>query len=204
MQGLSKNMLIGALLLGCFAIFGSGLLAFINSMTEKRIAENERQALLNSLNQVIDASQYDNALEEDSISVNANTLNRDEASIVYRARKNNKAVAAIMTVTAPDGYNGKIKMLVAVNTNGKVAGVRVVAHKETPGLGDKIDVSRDNWINSFSGKSLQQPNINLWTVKKDGGEFDSFSGATITPRAVVKAVKNSLQYFENNQDLLFQ
>ena len=204
MKSLSKNMIIGALLLGGFALFGSGLLALINSTTATLIADNERDALLNSLNQVIDHTQYDNALDKDIIKVQATTLNRGEDTIIYRARKNKQAVAAILTVTAPDGYNGKIKMLVAININGSLSGVRVVKHKETPGLGDKIDITRDNWINSFTGKSLGQPTLANWKVKKDGGEFDSFSGATITPRAVVKAVAKSLQYFRDNKDLLFK
>lgn len=197
-------MLIGAALLGSFAIFGSGLLAVIHDATKDTIAEKRREALLKSLNQVIDPALYDNALESDTISIDNSTLNADEPTIIYRARKNGQPTAAVMTVTAPDGYNGKIKMLVAVNTSGNITGVRIVKHTETPGLGDKVDITRDDWVLSFNGRSLSKPTIDKWKVTKDGGEFDSFTGATITPRAVVKAVSLSLQYFQNHQDTVFQ
>ena len=204
MKGLSKNMIVGALLLGGFAIFGSGLLALINSTTAEQIATNEREALLKTLHDILDKSTYNNALESDTLNINAGELDEDEPSIVYRARKNGAPIALVMTVTAPDGYSGKIKMLVAVDINGNISGVRVVKHKETPGLGDKIDINRDDWVLDFNGKSLNNPNASAWKVKKDGGDFDSFSGATITPRAVVKAVAKSLRFYQNDQTELFE
>ncbi len=204
MKTLSKNMIIGGLLLGGFTIFGTSLLTGVNGLTKERIIENEKAALLQSLNQVLDASRYNNALNTDVIAIKATELNRDEDTIVYRARKDDQNVAAILTVTAPDGYSGKIKMLVAINIDGTLSGVRVIKHKETPGLGDKIDVSRDPWITQFAGLSLDKPRAKKWKVKKDGGQFDSFSGATITPRAVVKAVARSLQYFTESKESLFK
>jgi electron transport complex protein RnfG len=112
-------------------------------------------------------------------------------------------VAAIFTSVAPDGYSGNIKLLVGILHNGVLAGVRVISHKETPGLGDAIEADRSNWILSFNEKSLQNPPLKQWGVKKDGGFFDSFTGATITPRAVVNAVKNTLLYFQENREMIF-
>ncbi|MBD3634211.1 MAG: electron transport complex subunit RsxG, partial [Methylophaga sp.] len=120
-----------------------------------------------------------------------------------RARQNGELVAVVLTVIAPDGYSCTIRMLVGIYHSGKLAGVRVIDHKETPGLGDKIDVKKDDWILQFEGLSLGKPPASKWKVKKDGGEFDQFTGATITPRAVVAAVKKSLEYFRKHRDELF-
>jgi len=122
---------------------------------------------------------------------------------VFRARKNNEPVAAVLTSVAPDGYSGSIKILIAVYADGSLSGVRVISHKETPGLGDKIDAQRDDWILQFAGLSLSSPDKSRWKVKKDGGDFDQFTGATITARAVVNAIKRTLEFFEANQDKLF-
>jgi len=113
-------------------------------------------------------------------------------------------VAALMIVTAPDGYNGDIRLLIAIDISGKVLGVRVVSHRETPGLGDPIEIERSDWILSFTQKSLLNPGADGWAVKRDGGEFDQFTGATISPRAVVKTVHNTLLYFKANQKSLFE
>jgi electron transport complex protein RnfG len=135
----------------------------------------------------------------------------DEASfrhpdpvMVYRARMDDKPVAALMIVTAPDGYNGDIKILIAIDVSGVILGVRVISHRETPGLGDPIEIERSDWILSFNDKSLINPRDEGWAVRRDGGEFDQFTGATITPRAVVKAVHNTLLYFEANNKVLFE
>ena len=110
----------------------------------------------------------------------------------------------MMIVTAPDGYNGDIRLLAAIDVTGTVLGVRVVSHRETPGLGDPIEVERSDWVLGFTGKSLLSPQGKSWAVKRDGGEFDQFTGATISPRAVVKAVHNTLLYFKTNQKSLFE
>ncbi len=106
-------------------------------------------------------------------------------------------------VVAPDGYSGDIRLLVGILANGELAGVRVLNHRETPGLGDAIETRRSDWIRQFAGLSLDAPPANAWTVRKDGGEFDQFAGATITPRAVIKAVRQALVFFEQNQAILF-
>ncbi len=200
----TRQILITALLLLLFAMIGSGLVAYTYKNTRSTIAANERAALLRSLNELIPADRYDNAMLHDAISVrNPDLLGTAERVTVYRARLQGKPVAAIIAPVAPDGYSGEIKLLVAINVDGTLAGVRVAAHRETPGLGDAIEVARNDWILGFTGRSLNNPAQKRWAVKKDGGEFDQFTGATITPRAVVKAVKKSLIYFERQQKTLF-
>jgi len=114
-----------------------------------------------------------------------------------------KAVAVMMMFTAADGYNGDIRLLAGIDVHGTVLGVRVIAHKETPGLGDPIEIERSDWILSFAQKSLNNPQPDGWNVKRDGGQFDQFTGATITPRAVVRATRRALQYFDANTQVLF-
>jgi len=197
---LLRHMFITATFLSLFAVIGTGLVAttFIN--TEQRIAENERLALLSSLHELVPAELHDNELDEDTLPIeDTGLLGSKKAVIAYQASKYGHPVAVIMAVTAPDGYNGDIKLLVAIDEFGLLLGVRVITHRETPGLGDSIDRNRSNWIDSFNGYSLDNPGSLGWRVEKDGGIFDQFTGATITPRAVVKAVHQSLQYFEQHK-----
>jgi electron transport complex protein RnfG len=130
-------------------------------------------------------------------------LGNKQATIANRARINNEPAAVIIEAIAHDGYSGDIKLLIAIKANGSISGVRVLAHKETPGLGDYIDIAKDNWIKLFDNESLLKTAESQWKVKKDGGAFDYMAGATITPRAVVKAVHKALQYFEANKQALF-
>jgi len=202
---LAKHMSISAVLLGLFAIVGTGLVAWTYQETESKIADNERAFLLSNLHTLIRPDEHNNELIHDTIEVtNKQLLGSPKPITIYRARKNGKPVAAILNVIAPDGYNGRINLLVAIRYSGELAGVRVVAHNETPGLGDAIDASRSDWIHSFDGKSLDNPQPAGWAVKKDGGVFDQFTGATITPRAVVKAVHNALKYYSENRQMIFQ
>jgi len=186
-----------------FAVIGVGLVAFTHQATKDQIAENERQALLNSLSALVPAASIDNDIVTDLTTVSNQEKLGTAETTVYLGRKENKPVAAVFTSIAPDGYSGQIKLLVAVLADGSLGGVRVVAHKETPGLGDKIEVEKGDWIHSFQGKSLKDPEPAKWKVKRDGGIFDQFSGATITPRAIVKAVKNTLLYYDENKKHLF-
>lgn len=200
----TRQILITAIILPLFAMLGTGLVAYTYKNTRNTIAANERAVLLRNLNELVPATRYDNALLHDTITVrDADLLGTRERITVYRARKDGKPVAAIISPIAPDGYSGDIKLLVAINLDGTLAGVRVAAHRETPGLGDAIDVSRNDWILGFTGRSLKNPSDKHWAVKKDGGDFDQFTGATITPRAVVKAVKKSLIYFERHRKTVF-
>ena len=200
-----RPVVISAAFLFLFAVIGSGLVAFTHDNTAERIAENQRRALLRSLNELIPKDQYDNDVYADILYVhNSELLGTDEAVPVYRARKGGWPVAVVLAPVAPDGYNGNIRLLVAVRLDGTLAGVRVLAHRETPGLGDNIEADRSDWIRGFTGKSLNNPKQGHWKVKRDGGAFDQFTGATITPRAVVKAVKNTLLYYRANGDKLFE
>ena len=199
-----RYMLITAVLLGIFAIAGTGMVAYTYDNTADRIADNEREALLKSLHAIVPPSLHDNDLPSDTIQVTSKELlGTSKPVTVYRARKDGKPVAAILTPVAPDGYNGAIKLLVAISYQGNIFGIRVISHQETPGLGDTIDTDKSDWVNEFQDHSLKNPGELGWHVKRDGGDFDQFTGATITPRAVVKAVYNSLQYFKDHRDALF-
>jgi electron transport complex protein RnfG len=201
---LVNHMLKTALMLGLFALAGTTLVALTYSTTDERIAENERQAIMRTLNALVPATQHDNDMLNDTVQVTApDLLGSDKPVTVYRARQNGQPVAAVFNVVAPDGYNGHIKLLVAIHYDGIVAGVRVISHRETPGLGDSIEIEKSNWILGFDGFSIFNPPRQGWQVRKDGGEFDQFTGATITPRAVVKAVYKCLQYFNANREQVF-
>lgn len=204
MSSLATTMLRSAGLLGMMAILGTVLLSGVNELTHDRIEAQQRRAILMQLNEVLPARFYDNNLHEDWVEVTDAAWFRHDVPVrIYRARLQNQPVAAIMSVVAPDGYNGNIYLLVGVFTDGRISGVSVSKHRETPGLGDPIDRNRSDWALGFNGKSLQDPQERGWTVKRDGGDFDQFTGATITPRAVVRAVHRALLYFEQHQDQLF-
>lgn len=203
-ESVKRSVLSSGTLLALAALFGTGLLWLTSWHAQAYIADNERRALLNSLNAVIPAQDYDNDLLDDVIQVRSDELGKPGMqSRVYRARQQQSPTAVAMTVVAPDGYSGDIQILVGINVDGMVSGVRVLKHRETPGLGDEIEVDRSDWIRGFEGKSLNRPTLNRWKVKKDGGEFDQFSGATITPRAVVKAVRRSLEFYARHKGRLF-
>ncbi|VAW88578.1 Electron transport complex protein RnfG [hydrothermal vent metagenome] len=188
-----------------FAIVGTGVVAFIFITTAERIVDNERLAIQNMLSTLVPTTQHDNDMFSDTITVlSPSLLGSKKPLTIYRARIDDEPVAAVFEVIAPNGYNGKIKILVAIHYDGIIAGVRIVSHKETPGLGDDIEIDRSDWVMSFDGHSLSNPTKKGWNVRKDGGEFDQFTGATITPRAVVKAVHNSLKYFSDQREEVFQ
>ncbi len=197
-----KTMVSAAVLLGLFSVLGMGLVTWVHDSTAARIEENQRQTLLHSLQNLIPADHYDNDLLADAVQISLSERGLKPVT-VYRARKSGKPVAAVFSTVAPDGYSGEIRLLVAVKADGSLAGVRVLAHKETPGLGDLIDESKSLWILGFDGLSLGNPPEKQWKVKRDGGSFDQFTGATVTPRAVVKAVKNILLFFKANQKTVF-
>ena len=204
MVKLTQHMLTTATLLAAFAITGTGLVAFAYEKTKDRIADAERAALLRNLHSVVKPEHHNNELFNDMITVTSQQyLGSKQPLPVFRARNNGHPYAVIITAVAPDGYNGDIKLLIGVKYDGTITGVRVVDHRETPGLGDAIETRRGDWILSFDGLSIDNPEKKNWKVKRDGGYFDQFTGATITPRAVVKAVAKALQYFELNKDSLF-
>ena len=191
-------------LLGLFAMLGTGLVAFVHDNTKTRIAANERADILRSLHEIMPESHYDNDILQDFVIVRNEQLGDANPKIAYLARLAGEPAGVVLTTVAPRGYNGPITLLVGINVEGKVSGVRVVSHRETPGLGDAIDIKRSPWIKRFNGRSLGDPPEQKWAVSRDGGIFDQFTGATITPRAVVDAVRRSLIYFDEHQSELFQ
>lgn len=197
------SAVIAAGVLGIFAVIGATLVGLSYVATADRIAQNHRDMLLAQLNAILPNSEYDNTLLKDHIDIPAPpSLGKDKIRI-YRARKQGKPVAVILSPVIANGYSGSIELIVGIRTNGTLAGVRVLSHKETPGLGDKIDVEKSHWILGFSGKSLDDPAEGKWKVRRDGGIFDQFTGATITPRGVVAAIKNALVYYRSNGSSLF-
>ncbi|WP_291992826.1 electron transport complex subunit RsxG [Candidatus Accumulibacter sp. ACC003] len=178
------------ILLGTFALLASGALAWVSQATGDAIIAAEASDLRSSLSDVLPQGFADNDLLGDTL-----TIDRDgQAVTIYRARQHGKVKGAVFKV-AERGYAADIQLLMALDADGTTLGVRVLKHAETPGLGDKIDVAKSPWIEDFVGKSLGKPPPEQWAVKKDGGVFDQFAGATITPRAVVKAVKGGLAFF---------
>ena len=193
--------LISAIILAAFAILGSSLVGISYESTHEQILENQRETLRRQINEVFPEVQHDNIVIDDVVSINDSELSDDEVK-VYRATLKQIPTGLIYSPVTADGYSGDILLTIAINENNQVTGVRVLQHKETPGLGDKIETRRSNWIKSFEGTSLTAPRAEKWAVKRDGGDFDQFTGATITPRAVVKAVKNTLQYHQLNKEKL--
>lgn len=204
---LGKTISTNSLILGAFAAVTAGLIAFTYQSTEARIIAAERAAQQQALFEIVPPERHDNNMLNDVIVLEptaAAALGLPEATAIHVAKQQGKPVALVIPTVAPDGYSGEIKMIVGVNIDGTVAGVRVLSHKETPGLGDKVDISKSPWVHSFAGKSLGTPKPEHWAVKKDGGAFDAFTGATITPRAVVRQVKHVLEYYQNHQAELLQ
>ena len=223
-ESLTKN----GLMLGAFAVVTTALIALTFYGTSDKIEQQKQQKLLSVLNEVVPSEFHDNALYANCTQVNAVELGGKKSHKVYRATLNGSPSALVLEATAPNGYSGDIDIVVGVNVKATVfspaknsddvtaidntssvnadmtvLGVRVIEHKETPGLGDKIELAVSNWITSFNGKSFSKDNLAPWQVKKDGGEFDQFTGATITPRAVVGAVREALLYAHTNKSALF-
>ncbi len=194
-----RPILKAASLLLAFAFIGTLLVGLSHDNTTAQIRENERIALLTQLNAI--TPPHDNDLLQDPLIVQAPEQLGGAQTTVYRARLNQEPVAAIFSPVIAQGYSGAIRLIVAIRTDGTLAGVRVISHRETPGLGDKIEHERDPWILGFTGKHLNNPR--RWRVKRDGGDFDQFTGATITPRAIVAAVHQTLQYFAQHQGQWF-
>lgn len=184
-------------LLGLFALVFIFMLALTYEQTRERINMQEQLRLEAQLKEILVPGSYDNEPATDVLAIEGGQRT------VYRARLQDQPVAALFKTVARDGYSGSIYLLVGIKVNGDLLGVRAISHRETPGLGDEIDLRRSDWILNFNNRSLDNPMLDGWAVKKDGGVFDAFTGATITPRAVVKEVKNTLLYFREHQHELF-
>ena len=199
---MKKNMLKNGGVLSVFALVTTAVLAITYHLTLPVIEQQQKKQLLSTLNAIVDSDTYNNPIQDDCIVVTDETLlGNGLPKRVYRGRMEDTPTALAIETTAPDGYNGNIEILVGINHQRHITGVRVLEHKETPGLGDKIDLRISDWILVFNGKS--QGNPQKWAVRKDGGEFDQFTGATITPRAIVNAVSDSLVYVNSHWQELF-
>ncbi len=207
-KSMQHTMTKNGLILAVFAIITTGLIAVTFFGTKNQIALQQQQKLLSILNAVIDENSYDNIIQLDcALVTSAELLGSNQPQHIYRATKQGQAVAAAIETTAPVGYSGKIQLVVGITSSqagsATVTGVRVLEHKETPGLGDKVDLRISNWVLDFDNQSYSEEIATNWAVKKDGGQFDQFTGATITPRAVVSAVKLSIDYYLANQAAIF-
>ena len=196
------NLRDPAIQLGFFGMVGISLVSLFHFLTFDTVRENRRNLTVQLLEAVLSGSSYDNDVATDILIFQDNRINRGNPIIVYRARLTDRPVAVVFSLVAPDGYNGEIKLLLGLSMQGVILGARVIEHKETPGLGDKIDDDKSNWLRGFTGHSLLYPGETEWTVNRDGGSFDQIAGATITSRAVVNLIRNTLVVFHDKQVLL--
>ena len=200
MAALAQSIRRSAIGLGLFAVITGGTIAVTQAFTAQRIQEQAARAEARALFEIIPEHYHDNNMLTDTVELPpGDTPAYADPVTVWVARQQGHPTGIIMPVTAPDGYSGEIHLLLGVDMEGRILGVRITGHKETPGLGDRIETKKSDWVQGFNGQSLGTPPYREWNVRKDGGEFDQFTGATITPRAVVKAVKNALIYFRSNQ-----
>jgi len=201
---MAKASFLTAMNLLFFAIIGTALLALTYSLTHDIIAQSEEQEKLKLIAQVLPPGSYDNDLMKDTAMLPDDPLlgNHGETTL-YRGRLAGEPSIVVLQAIAPDGYSGKIQLIVAVSRDGQLGGVRVISHKETPGLGDYIEAAKSHWIDNFTGLSLAIRKDADWKVKKDGGAFEHVAGATVTPRAVIKAVHKALLYVQTHQTELF-
>ncbi|MEY3804671.1 MAG: hypothetical protein RL667_793 [Pseudomonadota bacterium] len=203
-SALFQNALRTAAIMLAFAFIGTLLLASVFDVTRAPIEASEKAARLSLFKEILPAENYDNDLLASQVTIAPNALLGNRLpSIANVAKQKQQTAGVILEAIAHDGYSGDIKLLIAIRADGSISGVRVLAHKETPGLGDYIDIAHGNWIKLFDNESLQKTPLEKWQVKKDGGQYDYMVGATITPRAVVKAVKQALQFYQQNKQTLF-
>ncbi|MBM0108703.1 electron transport complex subunit RsxG [Steroidobacter sp. S1-65] len=186
------------------AVFTIGLVVIAN-VTRERIARNQEAWIKEHLDALVAPQNYDNDPLTDTTEVSAPDLLGTAGPVTaYRMRKAGAPVAVALRSIAPDGYRGPLELLVAIAPGGQLLGVQVIRHNETPGLGDAFENRDAGWLDRFRGLSLSNPPQQRWSVRRDGGDFDAFTGATITPRAIVKAVRRTLEYYRGNEDRLYQ
>ncbi|MBD9513866.1 electron transport complex subunit RsxG [Pseudomonas sp. PDM22] len=200
---MNRTLLKNVLALGLLAVLAAGVVATVHQLTAQRIDTAQREARGRTLLELLPRGSYDNhPLETEVSAFDPKLLGRDEPAPAYLARLQGQTTAVVLQPVARDGYGGSIQLLVGVTAQGRLLGVRVVAHHETPGQGDRIELGKSDWLHGFDGRSLSDPAEAGWKVKKDGGQFDQFAGATVTPRAVVKATHLALQYFDAHKSEL--
>lgn len=193
-----------SLTLALIAAICTALVAATYQLTEQRILDNEKALLEQSLQPALAGVFYDSSVSESRLVLEPpHGLPGKDRAVVYRVYAEGQPVAALFAVTAAGGYSGPIRVLVGVEYDGTISGVRILQHRETPGLGDRIESSRSDWVFQFDGRSLGDPVVTGWAIKEDGGDFDQLTGASITPRAVINALRDTLIYFDANRDALF-
>ncbi len=199
-----QGILASGMTLTLIAAICTALVAATYQLTAERISANQQAFLEQSLDPALSGVLYDNSITESKLVIpTPHELPGSDAAVVYRAYAEDRPAAALFVVTARDGYAGPIRLLIGISADGVVTGVRVLEHRETPGLGDRIDSSRSDWVLQFDGRSMINPNIDGWAIKRDGGQFDQLTGASVTPRAVIKAITATLVYFDAHRDELF-
>ena len=203
---MNSSITRNSIMLGLFAVLTTNIIAGTYLGTRERIAKSQRKAAEQALLEIVPAERHNNSMLDDTYAVNADTQGLGLAGDkqIFVARRDGEIVAVIVPVVAPDGYSGSIELIVGINRDGSIAGVRALTHRETPGLGDKVDLHKSDWILAFNGKSLGNPRPEKWAVKKDQGVFDQFTGATITPRAVTAAVQRALEYYAAHRSELLE
>lgn len=208
-SSLGLSISTNSAILGFFALLCTAIIASTYLGTEEQIDKQKRQAQLKALYQIVPKQQHDNDMLQDNIIFEDQALGHRKEQTLFLAKKalsgQQQPLTLIYPVTARDGYSGDIDFIIGINvSDGSIAGVRVIKHKETPGLGDKVDLRKSDWVLDFNGHSLGDPDSEGWTVKKEGGIFDGFTGATITPRAVIASIENTLRYHHLNVDRLIE
>ncbi len=199
-----KGVIKSGLTLAVIATICTTLVAFTFQLTDKRIAGNQQAWLEQSLRPVLANVSFDSGISESRLIIpSPHPLPGSDDAIIYRVYSGDVPAAALFVVSARDGYSGAIKLLVGVDVKGAVTGVHVLEHRETPGLGDLVETGKSDWATQFQGRSLGDPALAGWAIRRDGGEFDQLTGATITPRAIVKAVRETLEYYAANQATIF-
>jgi len=192
------------LILAALAAICTALVAFTYNLTAPRIVANEQAYLEQSLAPLLAGIPYTNNLSESTLIIPPpHELPGNGPATIYRVYADERPVAALFAVTARDGFSGPIKLLIGIDTAMSITSVRILEHRETPGLGDLIEFSKSDWLTQLEKTSLESPPRDSWSIKRDGGVFDQLTGASITPRAVIKAVKATLLYFEENRDSVF-
>ena len=205
MKELGRAIGRNSLLLAGFAVLTAVLVGSAFLGTREAISESRRAAQEKALLEIVPRDRHDNSMLDDRLAAQADDplLRLPGPRSIFRARREGEVIAVILPAYAPDGYSGGIELVVGVNRDGSIAGVRVLEHRETPGLGDAVDSRKSNWVDDFRGKALGNPPADGWAVRKDGGVFDQFTGATITPRAVIDATRRTLEYVQAEHARLF-
>lgn len=199
-----SSVIKGGATLGVIAALCTTLVALTFAVTEERIEANEQAWLERSLQPALSGLFFDSGVTESMVTIPPpHDLPGSEAAIVYRVYAETSPVAALFVVSARDGYAGPIRLLVGIDIQGAVTGVHVLEHRETPGLGDRVESDKSDWVRQFDERSLIDPMIKGWAIKRDGGQFDQLTGASVTPRAIVKAIKETLLYFDSHRDEIF-